>query len=79
MTEGNVSILAQFTQDGDILDGSARTNVVVPPNTGLATSASLVFVRADDNQPVKASKSWHKMGIQQASNIFEWHRPEMIL
>jgi hypothetical protein len=63
----------------DVLDGGARTNIVVPPNTGLKTSALLVFVRTDDDRLIKASKSWHKIGIQQASDIIEWHRPEMIL
>jgi hypothetical protein len=42
----------------------ARTNIVVSLNAGLATSASSVFVRTDDNRLVKVSKSWHKIGIR---------------
>jgi hypothetical protein len=63
----------------DVLDGGARTNIVVPLNTGLAALASLIFVCTDDDRLVKASKSWHKISIQQASNIVEWHYPKMML
>jgi hypothetical protein len=42
----------------DVLDGGARTNIVVLPNAYLATSALLVLVRTDDNRPVKTSNSY---------------------
>jgi hypothetical protein len=63
----------------DVLNGGARTNIVVSPDVGLVTSTSLVFVRTDDNRPIKASKSWHKISIWQASDIIERHHPEIIL
>jgi hypothetical protein len=61
------------------LNGGAHTNMVVLLSVDLVTLASLVFVRTDGNQQVKASKPWHKIDIRQASNITEWRRLEMIL
>jgi hypothetical protein len=45
----------------------------------LKTSASLMFVHTDGNQPVQASKSRHKIGTRQVSDIVEWHCSEMML
>ena len=59
----------------DALDGGADTQAEVPHNIALATSASLVFVQQESGRPIKASRTWQRRGIRQASDLVVW-QPE---